>query len=104
MQLSKKEAHKLLTEASNMNLGKWVDHSIKVAEIAERLAEKLNADKDKAYVFGLLHDIGRRVGVTGIRHIIDGYNFLQQLGYDDVARYCITHSYEQDLMKVNKCE
>lgn len=93
MKLSREEAYKLLMEASNMNPGKWVNHSIKVAEIAERLAEKLNADKEKAYIFGLLHDIGRREGVTGSRHIIDGYNFLQQLGYNDVSRYCITHSY-----------
>lgn len=91
--LNKEEAHKLLLEASSMNPGRWVEHSIKVAEIAERLAMTLNLDKEKAYVFGLMHDIGRREGITGTRHAVDGYKFLQQLGYSDVARYCITHGY-----------
>jgi len=42
---------------------------------------------------GLLHDIGRREGITFIRHLIDGYNFLNSLGYDDAARISITHSF-----------
>jgi hypothetical protein len=46
-----------------------------------------------AFIFGLLHDIGRREGVSGIRHILDGYIFLQNLGYGDVARICLTHSF-----------
>jgi putative nucleotidyltransferase with HDIG domain len=79
MQLFKEEANKILEEASNVNPGKWVSHSINVAKIAERLAEKLNLDREKAYVYGLMHDIGRREGVTGIRHTLDGYNFLKQL-------------------------
>ena len=93
MQLTREEAHKLLEEGVALNPGKWGQHSIKVAEIAERLADRLNVDKEKAYIAGLLHDIGRRNGVTGIRHSLDGYNFLLQLGHEDIARYCLTHSY-----------
>jgi len=93
MKLTREEAHNLLNEAAIMNPGKWVSHSEVVANIAERLADKLGLDKDKAYISGLLHDIGRRNGVTGNRHIIDGYTFLTELGHKDIARYCLTHSY-----------
>ena len=44
-------------------------------------------------VFGLLHDIGRREGVTNMRHIIDGYQYMKSLGYDICARICLTHSF-----------
>lgn len=50
-------------------------------------------DRDKAYVLGLLHDIGRRVGVVGERHLIEGYRFCMAKGWNDVAKICITHSY-----------
>ncbi len=89
----KNEAHDILEEASKLNPGKWVTHSENVANVASILAGALGLDKDKAYIFGLLHDIGRRVGVTGTRHIIDGYNYLKDLGYEEVGRYCLTHSY-----------
>ena len=39
--------------------------------------------REEAYVMGLLHDIGRREGVTSIRHIFDGYD-----GYDRLIRLC----------------
>ncbi|MEZ4673782.1 MAG: HD domain-containing protein [Caldilineaceae bacterium] len=45
------------------------------------------------YILGLLHDIGRRAGVTGMRHVIDGYTFLHDLGYDHAARIALTHSF-----------
>ena len=48
---------------------------------------------DKAYTLGLLHDIGRREGVTALAHVIDGYEYLMKLGYDEAARVCITHSF-----------
>jgi len=44
-------------------------------------------------VVGLLHDIGRREGVTGMRHVLDGYNFLADRGFEDAARICLTHSF-----------
>lgn len=88
------EAEKLLNEAEQRNPGAWIGHSKTAAFCAKAIAECcdiLNADT--AYVFGLLHDIGRHEGVTDMRHIIDGYHFMTSLGYDDCARICLTHSF-----------
>ena len=50
-------------------------------------------DNDKAFVLGLLHDIGRRTGIAAVRHIIDGYDYAMSKGWNDVARVCLTHSF-----------
>jgi HD domain len=87
------EAEKLLTEAEQRNPGPWVAHSRNVALAAKCIAEHSNLDAEAAYIMGLLHDIGRREGVTGMRHILDGHIFLNGLGYEDSARICLTHSF-----------
>ena len=50
-------------------------------------------DADKAYILGLLHDIGRKFGVRHLGHVSDGYSYMMSLGYDEVARVCLTHSF-----------
>lgn len=40
-----------------------------------------------------MHDIGRRNGVTAVRHIIDGYDYTAAKGWDEIARVCLTHSF-----------
>lgn len=91
---TKNAAMKLLNEAYNMNPGPWKDHSIVVAESAYKIAKECTElNEDKAYIFGLLHDIGRRFGVTNLAHVIDGYDYLKGLGYDEAAQICITHSF-----------
>lgn len=88
------EAEKLLVEAEQHNPGAWIGHSKTAAFCAKTIAEHCdNLNNDIAYVFGLLHDIGRREGVTDMRHIIDGYHFMTSLGYDDCAQICLTHSF-----------
>lgn len=87
-------AQKELEIAGRLNPGPWTDHSINVALAAQMIAEKCsNLNPDKAYVLGLLHDIGRRYGITGGRHIIDGYKFMIEKGWDEVGRICLTHSF-----------
>lgn len=84
----------LLHEAEQLNPGPWVAHSIYVAQAAEAIAAyHPQLDAEKAFVLGVLHDIGRRAGVTKARHILDGYHFLQGLGFDEAARICLTHSF-----------
>lgn len=48
---------------------------------------------------GLLHDIGRRYGIIGLKYTIDGYRFLKQQGYDEIARVCLTHSFPIKYLK-----
>lgn len=89
---TKEEAIALLKEAELRNPGPWVDHSYYVAQAAKLIADQVNSlDSNKAYVLGLLHDIGRRQGIHGMKHSIDGYDFAVDKGYDSVARICLTH-------------
>lgn len=88
------QAQRLLTAAEQRNPGPWVQHSLRVAEAARRLAASLpTLDAEIASIMGLLHDIGRGAGNTSMRHIIDGYTVLMQAGYPDAARICLTHSF-----------
>lgn len=88
------EAEALLVEAGERNPGPWVAHSRNVAEAARRIAARVpGMDAEAAYVLGQLHDMGCREGVTGMRHVLDGYRYLSELGYEDAARICMTHSF-----------
>ena len=79
---SAEQAEQLLAEAETRNPGPWVAHSRNVALAARCIAEHCpELDADVAYTLGLLHDIGRQEGVTGMRHTLDGYTFLQDLGF-----------------------
>lgn len=84
-----------------INPTRWVDHCKYTGEAARNIAEAAGLDKEKAYVLGTLHDIGRRVGFTGIRHIIDGYNYAMEKGWDEVARISMTHSFATNEPVIN---
>jgi putative nucleotidyltransferase with HDIG domain len=87
-------AQQLLAEAEQLNPGPWVQHSIYTAQAAERIAAHLpGVDPEQAHIFGLLHDIGRRYGPSDMRHVLDGYRFLSDLGFEGAARICLTHSF-----------
>lgn len=87
-------AEALLLEAERMNPGPWVQHSRNVALAAQHIAEKHpELDPVRAHTLGLLHDIGRRTGPNKDSHILDGYDYLLGLGYDDAARIALTHSF-----------
>ena len=58
--MNRKEAEELLLEAKQLNNGPWIEHSKNVALLAEKIATKAEMNSEKAYVLGLLHDIGRR--------------------------------------------
>lgn len=96
---SVEEAEKILKDAEIRNPGLWVGHSEVTAQCARKIAKRCkNINEDAAYVLGLLHDIGRRFGVSYFKHISDGYFYMNELGYEDVARICLTHSFQfQDI-------
>lgn len=88
------EAKRELKLAARLNPGPWEQHSISVAENARRIAERIESmNCDKAYVLGLLHDIGRRAGTKGILHIFDGYDYMMGMGQEEIAHICLTHSF-----------
>lgn len=92
--LTIKQAREELKIAVRSNPGPWEQHSESTAENARRIAEKVpGMEPTKAYVLGLLHDIGRRAGVTGMLHLIDGYDYMMSLNQPEVATICLTHSF-----------
>lgn len=42
---------------------------------------------------GLLHDIGRKYGVTQLAHVYDGYKFMISINEPEIAKVCLTHSF-----------
>lgn len=89
-------AEALLLQAEALNQGAWVPHSRHVALAARLIAEQHpDLDPDRAYVLGLLHDLGRRTGPNKDRHILDGYDALMALGYPAAAQIALTHSFPQ---------
>lgn len=92
--LTREEAQNELRQAAARNPGPWEQHSLSVANNASLIAKKVEGmDCDKAYILGLMHDIGRRAGVKGIAHIFDGYDYMMELGQGEIARICLTHSF-----------
>ena len=97
---SREEAERLVKEAELCNPGPWGNHSRVAACCAQKIAEKAGLDGEKAYILGLLHDIGRKFGVKHLGHVYDGYHYMMELGYGEVARICLTHSFNQPVLEV----
>lgn len=94
MTLNLQEAESIFKEASRRNPGAWVEHSRNVAKAARLIARKdFELDEEKAYIFGLLHDIGRYKYSLGMKHVLEGYNFFMKKGYEEEARICMTHTF-----------
>ena len=84
----------LLFEAGKQNPGPWIRHSEFVAEAAGKIASQCpDLDVEQAVICGLLHDIGRRYGVTYLAHVYDGYRYLMELGWERAARVALSHSF-----------
>lgn len=95
MMPTREEAEQELELAGKRNPGPWIRHSYNTGIAARNIAEKVpSLDADRAYIFGILHDIGRRVGVVNIpKHVYEGYKYCREKGWDEIARICMTHSY-----------
>lgn len=108
-------AEALLESGVAKNPGPWREHSYAVARAAEKIARAVNENAkantaahdnspallnpDFAYTCGLLHDIGRQMGYTYMAHVYDGYHFLKNLGYDQLAKICLTHSFNLNIIE-----
>jgi hypothetical protein len=98
------QARHYLREAADLNPGPWVRHVELVATAARAIAEHLpGVDPERAFVLGLLHDIGRRTGgrgVADVRHLLDGFAFMRAEGFEWCARVCLTHSFPAPIKDV----
>ena len=94
MLLSRSIAENALAQAERANPGPWADHSCYVALACQNIASRCpSLDADLAYIYGLLHDIGRYAGVTSERHLIDGYRYCMERGWEKAAQICISHAF-----------
>ena len=94
MLLSRPIAENALAQAERANPGPWADHSRYVALACQNIASRCpSLDADLAYIYGLLHDIGRYAGVTSERHLIDGYRYCMERGWEKAAQICISHAF-----------
>ena len=81
MELNIQTAELALREAAESNPGAWAEHSRYVAEACKNIASHCkDLSSEQAYIFGLLHDIGRYAGVSSERHLIDGYRYCMERG------------------------
>ncbi|MDO4198530.1 MAG: HD domain-containing protein [Erysipelotrichaceae bacterium] len=96
---TRKEAEELLIDGLKDNPGPWGNHSRIAAMCAEKIASNCDLNPEKAYIVGLLHDIGRKFGVRHLGHVSDGYSYMMKLGYDEVARICLTHSFHDNTLE-----
>ena len=94
MKLTSLAAEEVLIRAHEANPGPWADHSRYVALACRNIARRCpHLDEETAYVYGLLHDIGRHAGVTSERHLIDGYRYCTERGWEKAAQICISHAF-----------
>lgn len=94
MELTKQIAEQLLEKASQSNPGGWADHSRYVAVACKNIASHCKGlSADLAYIYGLLHDIGRYAGVSSEKHLIDGYRYCMEYGWEKAAQICISHAF-----------
>lgn len=72
-----------------------VHHYMDVSRCAEKIAMHCGLDCHKAKILGLFHDYGEFIErtVPGTFHGTAGYDEMMKLGYDEVARVCLTHSF-----------
>lgn len=92
--LTREQALNELEIAAKRNPGPWEQHSRSVAENARLIAmQTKHLDPERAWVLGLMHDIGRREGITGMAHLLDGYAYMMELGHPEIAKVCMTHSF-----------
>lgn len=70
-------------------------HSYSTAIIAEIIASNTpHLNPQKAFIIGLLHDYGKaEQKLTGHFHGLLGYHKMLELGYDEAAQICLTHSF-----------
>ena len=83
---TREEALKLICDGLLFNPGPWGKHCLTAAHCAEKIASACGEmDVEKAYILGLLHDIGRKFDVTDEELIIIKTELAKTI-YDEYDR------------------
>ena len=86
MLTTREEALKLIRDGLLFNPGPWGEHCLTAAHCAEKIASACgDMDVEKAYILGLLHDIGRKFDVTDEELIIIKTELAKTI-YDEYDR------------------
>lgn len=94
MNLDKKTAEEELKNAEASNPGIWIDHSRYVAMACKNIALHCEGlSEEDAYCYGLLHDVGRYVGVCSEKHLLEGYRLCLEKGWNKAGQICISHAF-----------
>ena len=94
MEPDRKTAEHALERAEQSNPGAWGAHSRYVALACQNIAAHCaGMDAERAYILGLLHDIGRYAGVSSEKHLIDGYRYCMERQWEKAAQICISHAF-----------
>ncbi|MDR1693723.1 MAG: HDOD domain-containing protein [Lactobacillaceae bacterium] len=91
-----REAAAYKKETSGVDSRPYLEHAIKVADAAKKIAvQTLYLNPEKAYVLGLLHDYGHRILERALNkfHGQEGYEKMMEKGYFISARICLTHTF-----------
>jgi uncharacterized protein len=74
----------------------WTRHCMAVSKLAtsfaELLSERYDVDVEFVQAAALLHDIGRCRDHHPIRHGVEGYGLMVELGYEREAHVCASHT------------
>lgn len=73
----------------------YIFHTTGVATSAYKIAQQCGMDPNKAYILGLLHDYGKIKNERENKypHFLLGFDEMSALGYKDVAKISLTHSF-----------
>lgn len=80
-------------------------HCIAVAYNAVTLASNIpEMSTEKAFILGLLHDYGELTSAIDKTafHGTAGYDLMTAMGYDEVARICLTHTFPNPNFEVTE--
>ncbi len=77
---------------TTLNTSSWISHSLYTALLSSELAEMIGIDSNFAFNYGLLHDYGRKY-THNFNHVIRGFEELINLGLEEEAKGCLTHSF-----------
>ena len=82
-----------INDEVKINTSSWIKHSLNVGLAAKNISNLTNeTNNNLAYILGILHDYGRKYK-TDMKHTIVGFESLVNIGLENLAKICLTHSH-----------